>query len=59
MRVRVLMPPLIGATLLTLAACATTSVTPTALEDADGGPQATVPLAPITDVSAVATVAPH
>ena len=48
------MPPLIGATLLTLAACATTSVTPTALDDADAAPQATVPLAPITDVATVA-----
>ncbi len=49
------MPPLIGATLLTLAACATTSVTPTALDDPDGAAPATVPLAPVT---AIATVAP-
>ena len=52
MRVRVLMPPLIGATLLTLAACATTSVTAT--DDSDAAPLPTVPLAPVTEVVTVA-----
>jgi lipoprotein-anchoring transpeptidase ErfK/SrfK len=48
------MPPLIGATLLTLAACATTSVTAPGLDDADAGPPPTVPLAPVTEVVTVA-----
>ena len=59
MRVRVLMPPLISATLLTLAACATTSVTAPALDDPDRAPQPTVPLAPVTDgATVVPTEAP-
>ncbi|HEX4983234.1 MAG TPA: L,D-transpeptidase family protein [Ilumatobacteraceae bacterium] len=53
MRVRVLITPLIGATFLTLAACATTSVTPTALDDSDAASPRTVPLAPVTEVAAV------
>jgi peptidoglycan hydrolase-like protein with peptidoglycan-binding domain len=48
------MPPLIGATLLTLAACATTSVTAPVLDDADAAPLPTVPLAPVTEVVTVA-----
>ena len=58
MRVRVLMPPLIGATLLTLAACATTSVTAPGLDDADAAPTPTVPLAPVTDLVTVAPTDP-
>ncbi|MGH9134861.1 MAG: L,D-transpeptidase family protein [Ilumatobacteraceae bacterium] len=57
MRVRVLMPPLIGATLLTLAACATNSVTAPPLDDADA-PRPTVPLAPVTEVTTVAPTVP-
>ncbi len=57
-RVRVLMPPLIGATLLTLAACATTSVTAPGLDDADAAPTPTVPLAPVTDLVTVAPTDP-
>jgi hypothetical protein len=48
------MPPLIGATLLTLAACATTSVTAPVLDDADAAPLPTVPLAPVTEVVTLA-----
>ena len=57
-RVRVLIPPLIGATLLTLAACATTSVTPTALDGDDQSAPATVPLAPVTEVATAVPTAP-
>jgi Putative peptidoglycan binding domain/L,D-transpeptidase catalytic domain len=53
-RVRVLLPPLIGATLLTLAACATTSVTSPPLDEADAATLPTVPLAPVTEVVTVA-----
>jgi hypothetical protein len=47
------MPPLISATLLTLAACATTSVTAPVLDEPDRAPQPTVPLAPVTDSATV------
>lgn len=51
MRARVLLPLLIGAAVLTLATCAS-SITPPALDDADGV-QSTVPLAPVTEVATV------
>jgi hypothetical protein len=57
-RVRVLLPLFIGATLLTLATCATTTVTGPRLEDADGAPDPTLPLAPVTDVATVVPTAP-
>ena len=53
MRVRVVMPLLIGATLVILATCATTSVTGPALDDAGDKPLPTVPLAPVTDAATV------
>jgi peptidoglycan hydrolase-like protein with peptidoglycan-binding domain len=45
--------PLIGATLLTVTACANTSITAPALDDADVATQPTVPLAPVTEVASV------
>ena len=55
MRARVLLPLFIGATLLILATCATTSVTPTAIDDDDdNAPRTSAVPALATDVATVA-----
>ena len=52
MRIRVLLPLVTGAAILILATCATSSISPPVLDDADAV-ESTVPLAPVTEVATV------